>query len=145
MGFGDFENDDSEFSYDGSLPVLAGRFRRKIIGYFNGHIPAGMRTGREVRLVKLPELTWVYGYLMRAKDIGPVLYIKDGAQMERVEGFHPIRSASKIRQAGGDINDPSISATPMSTPHAGVNLDDDIDAMTELEIPAEIEKTLIEK
>ncbi len=140
MGFGDFEDDDSEFSYDGSLPVLAGRFRRKIIGYFNGHIPAGMRTGREVRLVKLPELNWVYGFLMRAKDIGPVLYIKDGSQMEGVEGFHPIRSASEIRQAGGETG-----ATPISRPHVGVNLDDDIDALTELEIPADIEKTLLDK
>jgi hypothetical protein len=125
MGVGDFEADDSEFYYEGSLPVLAGRFRRKIVGYFDGHIPKGMRTGREVRLVKLPELTWVYGFLMRAKGIGPVLYIRNAASMEGVEGFHPIRSASEIRQAK-PISDPPpalVPAEPLAETDFDVNFD----------------------
>jgi hypothetical protein len=140
MGFGDFEADDSEFRYEGSLPVLAGRFRRKVIGYFNGNIPPGMRTGREVRLVKLPQLTWVYGYLMRAKEIGPVLYIKDGSLMDGVEGFHPLRSASAIRQANSDDTENFTH-----TLHNGVDLDDDFDALTDIAIPHELEKTLLDK
>lgn len=98
MDFGDFEADESEFYYEGALPVLAGRFRRRIVGYFTGHIPLGLHTGREVRLVKLPQLNWVYGYLMRAKEIGPVLYVRSAAMLQGVEGFHPMRSASTIRQ-----------------------------------------------
>ena len=145
MGFGDFEADDSEFRYEGSLPVLAGRFRRKIIGYFNGNIPPGMRTGREVRLVKLPELTWVYGFLMRAKEIGPVLYIKNGAMMEGVEGYHPIRSASEIRQSGGESNEELPNVAQSSDAIAGVDLDHDFDALTDIAIPIELEKTLVDK
>lgn len=145
MAFGDFENDDSEFRYTGSLPVLAGGFRRKIIGYFNGNIPAGMRTGREVRLIKLPALTWVYGFLMRAKEIGPVLFIKDGAQMEGVEGFHPIRSASEIRQSGGDANDEFIDIPQAASAPSAIDLDDDFDALTNIEIPVELEKILSDK
>lgn len=80
------------------MPVLAGRVRRRIVGYFTGHIPLGLHTGREVRLVKLPELNWVYGYLMRAKEIGPVLYVRSAAMLQGVEGFHPMRSDSTIRQ-----------------------------------------------
>ena len=98
MNFSDFEADESEFYYEGALPVLAGRFRRRIVGYFTGHIPLGLHTGREVRLVKLPQLNWVYGYLMRAKEIGPVLYVRSAAMLQGVEGFHPMRSASTIRQ-----------------------------------------------
>ena len=98
MDFSDFEVDESEFYYEGALPVLAGRFRRRIVGYFTGHISLGLRTGREVRLVKLPQLNWVYGYLMRAKEIGPVLYVRSAATLEGVDGFHPMRSASTIRQ-----------------------------------------------
>ena len=98
MGIDDFEADESEFYYEGALPVLAGRFRRRIVGYFTGHIPLGLRTGREVRLVKLPQLNWVYGYLMRAKEIGPVLYVRSASMLQGVEGFHPMRSASTIGQ-----------------------------------------------
>ena len=52
MSFSDFETDESEFYYKGALPVLAGRFRRRIVGYFTGNIPLGLHTGREVRLFK---------------------------------------------------------------------------------------------
>ncbi len=145
MGFGDFDDDDSEFRYTGSLPVLAGGFRRKIIGYFNGNIPPGMRTGREVRLVKLPELTWVYGFLMRAKEIGPVLYIKDGGQMEGVEGFHPIRSASEIRQSGSENTSQLAGSAHVKGAHGEVNLDEDFDALTDIEIPADLKNVLSKK
>ena len=128
MGIVDFEADDSEFYYEGSLPVLAGSFRRKIVGYFDGHVPKGMRTGREIRLVKLPELSWVYGYLMRAKGIGPVLYVRNSAMMDGVEGFHPIRSASQIRQAK-PISEPPphhapVAREPVTETDFDLNFDD---------------------
>ena len=135
MTFGEFEDDDSEFRYEGSLPVLAGSFRRKIIGYFNGDIPVGMRTGREIRLVKLPELTWVYGFLMRAKEIGPVLYVRDGAQMEGVEGFHPIRSASQIRQSSATDNSIDI---PSASTETAIESDEDFEALLDIDFPSEI-------
>ena len=138
MGVGDFEADDSEFYYEGSLPVLAGRFRRKIVGYFDGHIPRGLRTGREVRLVKLPELTWVYGFLMRAKGIGPVLYIRDGTLMEGVEGFHPIRSASEIRQAK-PVTDPSPHYAPAARePAAETDFDVNFDDLPDI-VPSDLD------
>ena len=140
MGFGDFEADDSEFRYEGSLPVLAGRFRRKIVGYFNGNIPPGMRTGREVRLVKLPELTWVYGYLMRAKEIGPVLYIRDAAMMDSVEGFHPIRSASEIRQANAANEAPFYQPVHASAHIADTDFDDDFETLLEIPVPAGLDE-----
>ena len=127
MGIGDFEADDSEFYYEGSLPVLAGSFRRKIVGYFDGHVPKGMRTGREIRLVKLPELSWVYGYLMRAKGIGPVLYVRNAAMLDGVEGFHPIRSASEIRQAKPVSEPPHyapVAREPVTETDFDVNFDD---------------------
>jgi hypothetical protein len=127
MGIGDFEADDSEFYYEGSLPVLAGSFRRKIVGYFDGHVPKGMRTGREIRLVKLPELSWVYGYLMRAKGIGPVLYVRNAAMLDGVEGFHPIRSASEIRQAKPVSEPPHhapVAREPVTETEFDVNFDD---------------------
>jgi hypothetical protein len=140
MSFGDFEADDSEFYYEGSLPVLAGRFRRKIVGYFDGHVPKGMRTGREIRLVKLPELTWVYGFLMRAKGIGPVLYIKNAALMEGVEGYHPIRSASEIRQSKTAAH-PSPSPTQLAhEPAVDSDFDLDFDDLTDLTAPGDLSK-----
>lgn len=90
--------EDTEYYYEGSLPVLAGRFRRKIVGYFNGHIPPGTRIGREIRLVKLPQLDWVYGYLIRDDRHGIVVYVLNGALLSGVEGFHPLRSGREIRQ-----------------------------------------------
>lgn len=135
MTFGEFEDDDSEFRYEGSLPVLAGSFRRKIIGYFNGDIPVGMRTRREIRLVKLPELTWVYGFLMRAKEIGPALYVRDGAQMEGVEGFHPIRSASQIRQSSATDNSIDI---PSASTETAIESDEDFEALLDIDFPSEI-------
>ena len=140
MSFGDFEADDSEFYYEGSLPVLAGRFRRKIVGYFDGHVPKGMRTGREIRLVKLPELTWVYGYLMRAEGIGPVLYIKNAASMEGVEGYHPIRSASEIRQSKTVIDPSSIPTQPAHEPLADTDFDLDFDDLTDFALPGNLNK-----
>ena len=140
MSFGDFEADDSEFYYEGSLPVLAGRFRRKIVGYFDGHVPKGMRTGREIRLVKLPELTWVYGYLMRANGIGPVLYIKNAASMEGVEGYHPIRSASEIRQSKTVIDPSSIPTQPAHEPLADTDFDLDFDDLTDFALPGNLNK-----
>lgn len=140
MSFGDFEADDSEFYYEGSLPVLAGRFRRKIVGYFDGHVPKGMRTGREIRLVKLPELTWVYGYLMRAEGIGPVLYIKNAASMEGVEGYHPIRSASEIRQSKTVIDPSSVPTQPAHEPLADTDFDLDFDDLTDFALPGNLNK-----
>ena len=35
---------------------------------------------------------------MRAKEIGPVRYVLSAAMLQGVEGFHPMRSASTIRQ-----------------------------------------------
>lgn len=140
MSFGDFEADDSEFYYEGSLPVLAGRFRRKIVGYFDGHVPKGMRTGREIRLVKLPELNWVYGYLMRAEGIGPVLYIKNAASMEGVEGYHPIRSASAIRQSKTTVDLSSKPTQHTHKPAADTDFELDFDDLTDLAAPADINK-----
>lgn len=140
MSFGDFEADDSEFYYEGSLPVLAGRFRRKIVGYFDGHVPKGMRTGREIRLVKLPELTWVYGYLMRAEGIGPVLYIKNAASMDGVEGYHPIRSASEIRQSKTVIDPFSVPTQPAHEPLSDTDFDLDFDDLTDLALPGNLNK-----
>lgn len=126
MSFSDFETDESEFYYKGALPVLAGRFRRRIVGYFTGNIPLGLHTGREVRLLKLPELTWVYGYLMRAKEIGPVLYVRRAAMMKDVEGFHPIRSASTIRQFKNAKDEykaaPGSAAEPGAMPKLAIGL-----------------------
>ena len=117
-----------ELYFQGSLPVFAGRFRRKRGGYFNGHIPPGTRIGREVRLVKLPELRWVYGYLI-ATDDGPALYVPSASMLDSIEGFHPIRSGREIRSA------PSSSLSPSSqTPHNAELLDDDLDDLTNIEI-----------
>lgn len=138
MSIGDFEADGSEFYYEGSLPVLAGRFRRKIVGYFDGHVPKGMRTGREIRLVKLPELTWVYGYLMRAEGIGPVLYIKSAAMMEGVEGYHPIRSASEIRQSQAAVEASSPKPTHRThEPLTDTEFDLDFDDLTDVTAPVD--------
>jgi hypothetical protein len=95
----DYEAEDSEYYYEGSLPVLAGRFRRKLVGYFNGNIPPGTRIGREIRLVKLPQLIWVYGYLIRDDEHGVVLYIPNGALLPGVEGFCPVQLGGEIRPA----------------------------------------------
>ena len=138
MGVGDFEVDESEFYYKGSLPVLAGRLRRRIIGYYDGNVPPGMRTGREIRLVKLPELNWVYAYLMRATGIGAVLYVRDAATMEGVEGFHPIRSASEIRQAKPALNEPRYRAPSGVQSMADPELD--FDELTKLKIPVSLTK-----
>jgi hypothetical protein len=89
----------SEYYYAGALLVLAGRFRRRVVGYFNGNIPPGTRVGREIRLVKLPELSWVFGYLLRDERHGVVLYVPDAALLPGVEGFHPTRSGREIRQS----------------------------------------------
>jgi hypothetical protein len=120
MGIGDFEADDSEFYY------------------FDGHIPKGMRTGREIRLVKLPELTWVYGYLMRAKGIGPVLYIRNAAMMEGVEGFHPIRSASEIRNTK-TASEPAAQAMPIARePTAETDFDVNFGDLPDI-VPADLD------
>jgi hypothetical protein len=131
----DYKADDSEFYYEGSLPVLTGRFRRKLVGYFNGNIPAGTRIGREVRLVKLPQLNWVFGYLLRDDEHGVVLYVPNGALLPGVEGFHPLRSGREIRQ--------TLPITSSQPPHSSnstdipaANLDDNLDHLTDL---AEIE------
>jgi hypothetical protein len=127
----EYEADNSEYYYAGSLPVLAGRFRRKLVGYFNGNIPPGTRIGREIRLIKLPELTWVYGYLLRDAQYGVVVYVPDGASLASVEGFHPLRSGREIRQtqAVNTTQQPHLKNLP--TPSAA-NLDDNLDDLTDV-------------
>lgn len=127
----DYEAADSEYYYEGSLPVLAGRFHRKLVGYFNGNIPPGTRIGREIRLIKLPQLAWVYGYLIRDGEHGVVLYVPNGALLSGVEGFHPLRSGREIRQM-----QPIISKRPphhSNRPDAQAsNLDDDLDELSDI-------------
>ncbi|MEO6024761.1 MAG: hypothetical protein ABIP64_16955 [Burkholderiales bacterium] len=82
------------------------------MGYFNGHIPPGTRIVREVRLVKLPELRWVYGYLIATND-GPALLVQSASMMDSVEGFHPIRSGREIRSSPPCIV--PLRQTPVST------------------------------
>ena len=111
--------------------MLAGRFRRKLVGYFNGNIPPGTRIGREIRLIKLPELTWVYGYLLRDAQHGVVVYVPDGASLASVEGFHPVRSGREIRQtqAVTAMQPPHLQNLPKPT---AANLDDNIDDLTDV-------------
>lgn len=127
----DGEVGDSEYYYEGSLPVLAGRFRRKVVGYFNGNIPPGTRIGREIRLIRLPHLTWVYGYLIRDGEHGVVIYIPNGALLSGVEGFHSVRSGGEIRLAQA-----ITSTLPPAHPHPAnakaSNLDDTLDDLTNL-------------
>ena len=112
-------DNDPERYFQGYLPVYAGRFRRKIVGYFDGHIPPGTRVGREIRLVKLPALTWVYGHLI-ATDDGPAIYVPSASMMDSIEGFHPIRSGKEIR------------TTPKSELPSGPSLDNQLISDAEL-------------
>jgi hypothetical protein len=121
-----YQAGNSEYYYEGSLPVLAGRFRRKLVGYFNGNIPPGTRIGREIRLIKLPELTWVYGYLLRDAQHGVVVYVPDGASLASVEGFHPLRSGREIRQTQSVTISQALHQQNLSAP-AAANLDDNLD------------------
>jgi hypothetical protein len=127
----DYDAADSEYYYEGSLAVLAGRFRRKLVGYFNGNIPPGTRIGREIRLVKLPQLTWVYGYLIRDPEHGVVLYVPNGALLPGVEGFHPLRSSREIRQAS-PVTSNQPPQYPKSTDTQASDLDDNLDHLTDL-------------
>ena len=127
----DNKMESSEYYYEGSLHVLAGRFRRKLVGYFNGNIPPGTRVGREIRLVKLPQLAWVYGYLIRDDQYGVALYVPNGALLPGVEGFHPVRAGRKIRLA-----QPITSKLPPHHPNLSelptTDLDDDLDHLPDL-------------
>ncbi len=127
----DDEAENLEYYYEGSLPVLAGRFRRKVVGYFNGNIPPGTRIGREIRLVKLPDLTWVYGYLIRDGEHGVVIYVPNGALLPGVEGFHPVRSGREIRLAQPITSKLSPHHPNLANAKAS-NLDDTLDDFTNL-------------
>lgn len=127
----DYEAEVLEYYYEGSLLVLAGRFRRKVVGYFNGNIPPGTRVGREIRLIKLPHLTWVYGYLIRDREHGVVIYVPNVALLPGVEGFHPVRTAREIRLAQA-----ITSKLPPHDPHSAhadaAELDATLDDLTNL-------------
>lgn len=123
----DHAHSDRELYFQGNLPVYAGRFRRRIIGYFTGHIPPGTRIGREVRLVKLPELNWVYGHLIATPD-GPALYVPNASMMESIEGFIPLRSGREIRASSAPPLPPK--STSIEQPIS----DDDFDDLTDLTI-----------
>ncbi len=125
-----YEADNPEYYYEGLLPVLAGRFRRKLVGYFNGNITPGTRIGREIRLIKLPELTWVYGYLIREEQYGVVIYVPDGASLASVEGFHPVRSGREIRQTQSVIASPPAHQQNLAA-SAAADLDDNLDELTD--------------
>ena len=126
--------DNTEYYYEGSLPVLAGRFRRKLVGYFNGNIPPGTRVGREIRLIKLPQLTWVYGFLIRDSQHGVAVYVPNGALLPGVEGFHPVRSGRQIRHS-----QPITSKQPPARPKPLEAVESDLDNLDDFNDLANIE------
>lgn len=134
----DYEAENLEYYYEGSLPVLAGRFRRKLVGYFDGYVAPGTRIGREIRLVKLPQLTWVYGYLIRDAKFGVVIYVPNSALLRDVEGFSPVRSGLEIRRA-----QPFTSTRPPYNPNAAKaktsNADADVD-VDDVAKPVDVEE-----
>jgi hypothetical protein len=75
----------------GILPVYAGFFwKRRLVGYYEGFLPNSMTPGRDVRMVRLPDLKWVYGHLGVMPDGRTVIFVRNFKMLENVEGFVPL-------------------------------------------------------
>jgi hypothetical protein len=71
------------------LPVLAGRLRRRHVGYYSGYLYPGTRKGYLVRMVRLPEFAWVFGKVVSGRSGEPALLVAKASDLVGVEGFHP--------------------------------------------------------